>query len=222
MEELKCKYCGKVCKNRNSLAQHEIRCRENPNRIAISPNLAKFRADLKTGKATKKYSNQYDKAKKLGLELPVLSVESREKLRRARLGTKQSEETKLRISKGVRKAVKLNPDTYLPKSTKHVRRIEYNGQTLTGQWELEVAKYLDSQKITWTNKVPGFKYEWQGKEHTYFPDFYLPELDCFLEIKGYQFQPDRDIQKWKAVPNLKVLRRQDILNIRVGKFILDP
>lgn len=29
---LNCKYCGKLCKNKNSLAQHEIRCTKNPNR----------------------------------------------------------------------------------------------------------------------------------------------------------------------------------------------
>jgi hypothetical protein len=28
-----CKYCGKICKNNNSLAQHEIRCPKNNNRI---------------------------------------------------------------------------------------------------------------------------------------------------------------------------------------------
>ena len=28
-----CKFCGKECKNKNSLAQHERRCKENPNRI---------------------------------------------------------------------------------------------------------------------------------------------------------------------------------------------
>lgn len=33
MEKFICKYCGKECKNKNSLAQHEIRCKENPNRI---------------------------------------------------------------------------------------------------------------------------------------------------------------------------------------------
>ena len=33
-----CKYCGKECKNKNSLAQHEIRCKENPNRIKIVNN----------------------------------------------------------------------------------------------------------------------------------------------------------------------------------------
>lgn len=31
-----CKYCGKICKNNNSLAQHEIRCPKNNNRIPCS------------------------------------------------------------------------------------------------------------------------------------------------------------------------------------------
>ena len=29
---LNCEFCGKLCKNRNSLAQHELRCKENPER----------------------------------------------------------------------------------------------------------------------------------------------------------------------------------------------
>lgn len=32
MEDFVCKYCGKLCKNQNSLTQHEIRCKKNPNR----------------------------------------------------------------------------------------------------------------------------------------------------------------------------------------------
>ena len=31
-DDLFCKYCGKPCKNINSLKQHEIRCKSNPNR----------------------------------------------------------------------------------------------------------------------------------------------------------------------------------------------
>ena len=33
-----CKYCGKECKNLNSLKQHEIRCKENPNHITNKGN----------------------------------------------------------------------------------------------------------------------------------------------------------------------------------------
>ena len=32
-DDLFCKFCGKECKNKNSLVQHEIRCKENPNKI---------------------------------------------------------------------------------------------------------------------------------------------------------------------------------------------
>ena len=33
---LNCKFCGKECKNKNSLSQHQIRCRSNPDRIDMS------------------------------------------------------------------------------------------------------------------------------------------------------------------------------------------
>lgn len=37
-EDLFCKYCGKQCKNLNSLNQHEIRCKNNPNKIKCIGN----------------------------------------------------------------------------------------------------------------------------------------------------------------------------------------
>lgn len=33
-----CKYCGRICKNQNSLTQHEIRCKQNPERIICYGN----------------------------------------------------------------------------------------------------------------------------------------------------------------------------------------
>lgn len=35
---MKCKYCGKECKNKNSLIQHEIRCHSNSNRLTNCGN----------------------------------------------------------------------------------------------------------------------------------------------------------------------------------------
>ena len=37
-DDLNCKYCGKLCKNKNSLAQHECRCKKNPNKIKVNIN----------------------------------------------------------------------------------------------------------------------------------------------------------------------------------------
>lgn len=35
-----CKYCGRLCKSMNSLTQHEIRCKQNPERIICYGNKA--------------------------------------------------------------------------------------------------------------------------------------------------------------------------------------
>ena len=48
------KYCGKECKNTNSLKQHEVRCRENPNRKAFN-NLGNYSSLTRKGKT--KFNN---------------------------------------------------------------------------------------------------------------------------------------------------------------------
>ena len=50
-EGLVCQFCGKECKNRNSLCNHERMCKQNPNR-QISVGFDKFNADRKAGKIT--------------------------------------------------------------------------------------------------------------------------------------------------------------------------
>lgn len=47
--EYVCKYCGKVCKNKNSLAQHECRCKLNPDRKSFN-NLSNYIKDNIKGK----------------------------------------------------------------------------------------------------------------------------------------------------------------------------
>ena len=44
-----CKYCNKLCKNKNSLAQHEIRCKLNPNRKDYN-NLSNYILNNRKGK----------------------------------------------------------------------------------------------------------------------------------------------------------------------------
>lgn len=45
-EQYICKYCGRICKNKNSLAQHEIRCKENPNHIICYGNKGNMPAHI--------------------------------------------------------------------------------------------------------------------------------------------------------------------------------
>ena len=51
---------------------------------------------------------------------------------------------------------------------------------LNGVYELTFAKFLNSKNICWVKNDIIFKLE----HGTYKPDFYLPELDLWIEIKG--------------------------------------
>lgn len=103
---VECKFCGKECKNKNSLVQHEIRCPENPDRIINS--FAEYNKDIKGKKI--KPRNQFTKAKELGLPIPIVSESTRELLRQKAIGRKHSEETKKKISESYKKYLQQHPE----------------------------------------------------------------------------------------------------------------
>jgi len=54
-------------------------------------------------------------------------------------------------------------------------------------WEVAMAERLDHLKITWDRredmKLPYLSKN--GRKRNYIPDFYLPEYDTYIEVKGY-------------------------------------
>lgn len=206
-----CKHCNKECKNKNSLSNHQIRCKVNPDRITSKPSY---------GMLGKKGRNQYQKAKDLGLPPPVVSDETRKKLSISAKQQVWSEEQKLKHSQTMKQVVKDNPDSYTASNVcGRVKIYEYGGEKLHGTWELEVAKWLDFNGIMWQRKsITSFEYMWNGTMHRYFPDFYLPELNFYIEVKGYE--TDRDRCKWSVVPNLIVIKDKQINLIKQNKFAL--
>ena len=219
MEHFICKYCKSIRKNANSKRQHETRCKENPKRIAVVSNFIEYNRKLRVGDLFKEHSNQYVKAKKLGLPKPEISDLTRKKLSEGRkfLWTEEARQIK---SATMKRVVLENPESYSASNVCGRTKItEYKGFKLNGSWELEVAKWLDVLEINWTNKIAiPFEYEWQGGLHLYFPDFYLPEKDLYIEVKGYE--RDRDRCKWSVVSNLLVLKAKEIQLIQKGLYRL--
>ena len=207
---LKCKYCGKECKNNNSLAQHEIRCKFNPNKIDLSY--------IKPGHSKgHKGTNQFIKAKELGLPQPIVSDSTREKLGNIWRGKKHSVEEINKISIGIRNAIKEHPESYSSTNVNgRVKHYLYNGIQLDGLWELEVAKYLDNKNIKWERPKNGFEYNWNNSNHIYFPDFYLPKYNYYIEVKGYQ--RERDLYKWASLNNLIIIKQKEIEKIRNNQY----
>ena len=115
-----------------------------------------------------------------------------------------------------------NPDSYSTKNVcgrvKSIKTVDsYGNETYCmGRWEILVSEYLTKYNIKWVNKIKEvFQYIWNGKIHRYFPDFFLPERDCYVEVKGYE--RDRDIAKWSQFPkNLIILKKLEIDKIKTG------
>ena len=119
---------------------------------------------------------------------------------------KWSEERRKLLSASMKRAAKEHPESYSASNINgRSKKIQYNGFLMDSSWEFQVAKWLDLHEIKWTKKVKGFDYEWNGSR-VYYPDFYLPDLDLYVEVKGYERERDRC--KWRVVKNLVVIKER--------------
>lgn len=213
---MECKFCSKVCKNSNSLRNHERLCNSNPNRQVIVSNFINYNEKRK--QLNIKGKNQFTKAKELRLETPKVSEEAKQKISKANRGREQSVEERKMRSDIMKKTVEKYPESYTKRNVVgRVKNITYKDVVLKGTWELIVAKWLDENRLFWEHEFKSFEYEWNGIRK-YYPDFYLPDFDIFIEVKGYE--TERDLAKWKSVPNLVVFKLKEINQIKNNS--LDP
>jgi hypothetical protein len=194
---LLCKFCNKECKNNNSFRNHERCCPDNPNR------------NYKNGMTGKKGTNQYAKG-------VIMSNETKAKIGEASKKQIWSEDRKRYHSERMKLAVAANPNSYTSSNRGRTKEIVYNEIKFQGRWELEFYQFCESNSIQIVRSNEWFEYEWNGTRK-YFPDFYLPEHDLYVEVKGYE--TERDHAKWSQFPNkLKVVKQKEIYAIRKGKF----
>ena len=69
---------------------------------------------------------------------------------------------------------------------KIVHEYHNNGKIikLESSWEVEIAEFLDSKNISWNRPKHIPWIDSKGKKRRYFPDFYLPDLDLYLDPKN--------------------------------------
>lgn len=158
MEHFTCKYCGKECLNLNSLRQHEVRCKENPDRKV---------SWLERYNYTKHPPhNQYTKAQRLGNPKPELSAESRERMAAAWKGKHLTDEMKNKISNSLSNYYLENPEK-IPYRLWHSSDVSYPEQYFKDVFEEE---NID------------LKYHLQIG--LYELDFYNEEHKTYVEIDG--------------------------------------
>lgn len=92
---------------------------------------------------------------------------------------------------------------------------------LDSSYEHRIALYLDKKNISWCKNKKKFSYiDENGKKRNYTPDFYLHDLDLWIETKG--FKTKRDECKWKCFPfKIKILFKEDIEKLELEVTRLD-
>lgn len=208
---MECCFCGKICKNANSLRNHERCCKLNPNKFVQSEKFYEAMAKRRGGSS----ENQYTKARKLGLPKPEISPDTKEKLANAVLARSKewNAENGKKISESIKR--KVEEGTWHTSLARKMH-INYNGADLHGSWELAYAKFLDANNINWVRNTESFPYEFRGKTRRYTPDFFLVDTGEYVEIKG--FQTEKDEAKWRQFPKdkkLVILKQQDLKLLQI-------
>lgn len=89
-----------------------------------------------------------------------------------------------------------------------------DGIYVQGTWERDFAIKLNDLGIKWEKvKKHAWKYQMHGRVRHYTPDFYLPEHDTFIELKGYWWGNDKEKMKFvldqHSDKKLKIIQREE-------------
>ena len=93
-------------------------------------------------------------------------------------------------------------------------------------WEVAMARRLDELSVKWIrNSDLKLEYVTRGRrKRKYIPDFYLPDYDLYIEVKGYWTDAARhkmkDVQKRNPVKILIVESLSEIsdVNLEILKY----
>lgn len=115
-------------------------------------------------------------------------------------GVGHTEETREKMSQAFVNGRKVGYNTHWGKGsyydTPNQRRV-----WMRSGWEVKTANYLTEKDIDWY-----YEYKWLPvtESMSYLPDFYLPEFDCYIEVKGRK--KDKNMEKFElAQKKYKVL-----------------
>lgn len=194
---LQCNFCGKECKNNNSLRNHERLCKLNENRQQSS--LVQFRKDNPTpwnAGLTKELDQRIatkaknESSRRLGKPNPI-SDDARAKLRNL--------------------AKERNLGGYNPTGGRG-KKGWYCGYWCDSSWELAWVIYQLDHGLVFVKNTVRFQYTYDNKLRNYIPDFFIPATNTYVEIKGYR-SAQFDAKVAEFPHSLVVVYENDMLDI---------
>lgn len=89
------------------------------------------------------------------------------------------------------------------------KTIKYNNIILESTWELKLAKWLDNKNIVWERPKPIVWLDNKNKKRLYYPDFYIPSLDLYVDPKN-PYCMEKDKIKMEIISKLITIIYGDI------------
>lgn len=217
---LHCKYCNKICHSINSLKQHEIRCKENPNKIqckgfcdinkrTINPNNHTTKGKIMINNGIKsKYINK-DELNVFIENGWILGMcdKTKELIKLHDTGIASTPEKELLRKEKISKSMKKNPNAggYRENSGRG-KKGKYKNIYCDSSWELAFVVYHIDNNLNIKRCTEHRKYIFNNEEHIYIPDFITD--GGIIEIKGYKSKQWNE--KHKQNPDIKVLYYEDM------------
>ena len=199
----KCKHCKKEIEGLSAAnkANHSRWCLENPKRST-------YGSDCKQMNTEKAKANRAAGIKRAHADGKYDNV-----VRKGNPGYKHTDASKVLISQ---KAL-ASKHRRLVRSIREYVKKDGTSVMLDSSWEEVLAKRLDETGVDWIRPKEPIPYvTTDGKTHNYFPDFYLPKYDLYLDPKNpyaVSVQKDKLIILKKTVYNLVLIESlYDCLN----------
>lgn len=104
-----------------------------------------------------------------------------------------------------------------------IKNINNEEYVVRGTWERDFGNFLTENNILWVKKIT-IKYKQEdGSIHRYSPDFFIPNINLYVEVKGYFSEFDK--KKMKLIIeqnniNIRYIFQEDINKIKNKTFIL--
>ena len=85
------------------------------------------------------------------------------------------------------------------------RKYLYNGEEFDSSWEIELVKFFNANDVEWQRHRVIMWTDNTGKQRRYFPDFYLPKYDVYIDPKN-PICIDKQKDKLEAVSKIVNLK----------------
>jgi hypothetical protein len=175
-----CRFCGKQCKNKNSLIHHERLCKKNPDRVLTYYEQTGISTLSNRGwnrgltKETDERVRRNAETLRAGYQEGRIVSHQKGKARTDAEKQKISESMRNNLSAGGRRL-----------GSGRGKKGWYKGYFCDSTYELVYVIYNLDNNIMFSHCRRTYKYvDLDGKEHKYYPDFELPD-GSLVEIKGY-------------------------------------